>query len=35
MLNSKIEDKEYYKILNIDSNANTEEIKKSYKIIVF
>lgn len=31
MLNSKIEEREYYKILNIDSNANTEEIKKSYK----
>ena len=31
MLNSKIEEREYYKLLNIDSKANLEEIKKSYK----
>ena len=31
MLNNQIEDREYYKILNIDSKASLEEIKKSYK----
>ena len=31
MLNSKIEDREYYKILNIEPKSKLEEIKKSYK----
>ena len=31
MLNNQIEDREYYKILNIDSKASLEEIRKSYK----